>query len=514
MSTYKKLLKRIRITHRLLASPMEIAGSQSTAKMAVLQQRTIMIKIDDKLTPKDLLPAIERMWQVSADKIRSIEKTCPTGQASPVFTIKGNYTARGWTEWTQGFQYGSAILQFDATEDQEFLNLGKAHTRKAMAPHLTHIGVHDHGFNNISTYGNLWRLAREGTIEASDWELSFYELALKVSGAVQGARWARDNNGTGYIYTFNGPQSLFIDTIRSCRSLAVSHTLGHLLMGEKDEKINLLHRLVQHAFTTARYNIYYGEGRDSYDTPDQRGRTVHESIFNVTNGDYRCPSTQQGYSPFSTWTRGAAWAMLGFAEQLEFLATCQDSELEVLGGREKIKAMMLKAATATCDWYIQHTPTCGVPYWDAGAPGLTQLGDYQNQPANPFNDYEPVDSSAAAIAAQGLIRLGHYFAKNDSANSQTAQRYKQAGLTVLKTLLSDSYLSNDSNHQGLILHSIYHRPNGWDYIPKGSQIPNGESSMWGDYHAREAALVVQRMAQGKPYYTFFGAQINTDKKAG
>ena len=60
-----------------------------------------------------------------------------------------------------------------------------------MAPHLTHMGVHDHGFNNVSTYGNLWRLARERRIDASEWERRFYELALKVSGAVQARRWTR-----------------------------------------------------------------------------------------------------------------------------------------------------------------------------------------------------------------------------------------------------------------------------------------------------------------------------------
>ena len=34
--------------------------------------------------------------------------------------------------------------------------------------------------------------------------------------------------------------------------------------------------------------------------------------------------------------------------------------------------------------------------------------------------------------------------------------YWQAGLTTLKHLLDDPYLSNDATHQGLILHSIYH----------------------------------------------------------
>src|SRR3954464_10078915 len=102
------------------------------------------------------------MWELSAAKIRSLEESCPPGSPSPVFTIKGRYTARGWTEWTQGFQYGSAAPQFDAPGDRAFLDLCRDRTLKLMASHVTHIGVHDHGFNNVSTYGNLGRLAREG----------------------------------------------------------------------------------------------------------------------------------------------------------------------------------------------------------------------------------------------------------------------------------------------------------------------------------------------------------------
>jgi hypothetical protein len=56
----------------------------------------------------------------------------------------------------------------------------------------------------------------------------------------------------------------------------------------------------------------------------------------------------------------------------------------------------------------------------------------------------------------------------------------------------------------LLLHSIYHRPNGWDYIAPGQKVPNGESSMWGDYHLRELALMLLREARGEPYLTFFG----------
>lgn len=459
-----------------------------------------MIELDKNLTPQDLMPKLEQFWQRSAECIEAIEVACPPGSASPVFTVDGRYTARGWTEWTQGFQYGSMLLQFDATDDERYLELGRDRTVHVMAPHLTHVGVHDHGFNNVSTYGNLWRLIQEDRIDADEWEERFYELALMASGAVQAARWSRTRDGSGYIYSFNGPQSLFVDTIRSCRALAMSHQLGHALMGERDEKISLLQRLVEHAHNTARFNIWYGEERDAYDVA---GRTAHESVFNTNNGEYRCPSSQQGYSPFSTWTRGLAWAMVGYAEELEWLRTRSDAELEPIGGRTAIEATFLRAARATCDFYITHTPTDGIPYWDTGAPGLAKLGDYHDRPAEPFNEFEPVDSSAAAIASQGLLRLGHYLV-HERGETKAGVRYVEAGLTTLNTLLSETYLSMDVAHQGLILHSVYHRPNGWDDIPASRKVPCGESSMWGDYHAREAALFVQRLAENEPYYTFFG----------
>jgi hypothetical protein len=410
--------------------------------------------------------------------------------------VEGKYTTRGWTEWTQGFQFGSAILHFDATGEREFLELGRERTLRLMAPHVTHFGVHDHGFNNVSTYGNLRRLLNEGRWEENAWERHFYEMALKASGAVQAHRWTPLPDGLGYVYSFNGPHSLFADTIRSLRSLAVAHRLGHALSGENDRVVSLLGRLVAHARTTAEFAVYYGEGRDHYDV---RGRVAHESIFNTNDGAFRAPNSQQGYSPFTTWTRGLAWIICGFAEELEFLATCGDDELEPFGGRADIEAMMLRAATATCDFYIEHTPTDGVPYWDTGAPGLHRLGDYLDRPADPFNDVEPVDSSAAAIAAQGLLRLGRYL----GIESEAGGRYWQTGLRVMHTLLQEPYLSADPAHHGLLLHVVYHWPRGWDFVPAGKSAPVGESAMWGDYHLREAALYVQRVARGEPYLEFW-----------
>jgi unsaturated chondroitin disaccharide hydrolase len=453
-----------------------------------------MIHINHEITPAGLSAKLEKMWQLSGDKIVSVEKQYDASQGAPVFTKAGKYSTRGWTEWTQGFQYGSAILQFDATGEAWFLENGRNHTVSKMAPHISHTGVHDHGFNNLSTYGNLLRLMREGKIPGNTWERHFYELAIKISGAVQASRWTNTRNG-GFIYSFNGPHSLFVDTIRSCRILMVSHLLGHHLSGENDQKISLLDRAAQHMISTARYSVFYGEGRDSYDV---WGRTAHEAVFNTNDGNFRCPNAQQGYTGFSTWTRGLAWAMLGFSEELELLETLPNGQLERTGGKNELMEIFLKAARATCDFYLSNTPVDGIPYWDTGAPNLHRLGDYLNRPADPYNDWEPVDSSAAAIGAQGLLRLGNLLGK-----AGEGRNYWQAGLTIMDRLLEEPYLSTSPDHQGLLLHSIYHQPNGWDYVPPGSKIACGESSMWGDYHLREAALYLTRMARKESAFTFF-----------
>ena len=459
-----------------------------------------MIQIDFNLKPEDLTNQLKRFWELSGEKISLIEKEYDRGKGSPVFTSEGKYTTRGWTEWTQGFEFGSSILQFDATGEKQFLEKGRANTLELMAPHVSHTGVHDHGFNNASTYGNLLRLMVEGKTPFNEWEKNFYELALKISGAVQAGRWTDIKDGGGFIYSFNGPHSLFVDTIRTVRILMLSHQLGHVRQEENDKRINLLVRGLQHAKATADFSVYYGKGRDSYDL---WGRTAHESIFNTNDGNFRAPNSQQGYTGFSTWTRGLAWGMVGFAEELEFLQTLSDEALSAYGTRQEIEAFMLQAAEATCDFYIEHTPIDGIPYWDTGAPNLHKLGDYLSVAADPYNDFEPVDSSAAAIGAQGLLRLGKYLKGN--GQEEKGNKYWQAGLTVIRTLFQEPYLSTDKNHQGIILHSIYHQPNGWDHVPAGQKIASGESSMWGDYHAREVALYLQRIINDDPYYTFFNS---------
>lgn len=455
------------------------------------------MQIDLELKTEQLAGKVDKLWQLSGEKLKSMTSSLKGSIGSPVVTVNGKYTPRSWTDWTQGFQYGSELFQYNATGDSHFLDLAIDNIKTKMTAHVSHFGVHDHGFNNLSTYGNLLRLLNEGKIPEDKWLREFCTLALKLSASVQAQRWTPIPEG-GFIYSFNGPHSLFVDTIRTIRILNVGHLLNHHASAENDIKISLLKRAYLHALVTAKYSIYYGEGRDSYDL---WGRTAHEAIFNTNDGNFRSPSTQQGYSGFSTWTRGLSWAMLGFAEQLEFLQTLDDlPELKELGGKGYLEETFLKAARATCDFYIAHTALDGIPYWDTGAPNLAHIPNWRKENSDPFNAFEPIDSSAAAIGAQGLLRLGNYLKNKKSPDAGT---YWSAGLTVANTLFDDPYLSSNLDHQGLILHSIYHQPNGWDHIPENSKIPNGEACMWGDYHARELAHYINEIIQEKSYYTFF-----------
>jgi len=466
------------------------------------------MQIDQKVTARSLAPRVKQVFELAGRKVKAIDKSWDSAKGTPVFTVKGKYTSRGWTEWTQGFQYGCMILAGDALNDDKLIQLGKRRTIKHMLPHVTHIGVHDHGFNNLSTYGNLLRLLKEKRMKYDGWEEVSYRNAIAASGAVQAARWSgvrmdkphkhsANTTALGYVYSFNGPHSLFIDTMRTIRVMGVAWQLGHVLMHENDRAANLLKRAVLHGLTTSQYIVFHGDTEHTYDV---RGRTAHEGTFNRNDGCFRARSTQQGYSPFSTWTRGLAWAVLGYAEQLEFYKTISASEFKKATGLAKADVVKVfeRCAKETCDHYIKDvTSRDGVTYWDDGAPGLANMPDWRKVDADPYNDHEPVDSSASAIAAQGLIRLGNYLGKTKG------KQYLQAGLTVANTLMGEPYLSTKRDHQGLLLHSIYHWPNHWDHVPAGSKVANGESSMWGDYHLLELANLIKRMAEGGKYPTFF-----------
>ena len=93
-----------------------------------------MIRIDTEVTLEKLRPKLERLWEISAAKIQALANTFDAARGTPVLTVAGIYTSRQWTDWTQGFLYGSALLQYDATGEEWFLEYGKRNTLELDGP--------------------------------------------------------------------------------------------------------------------------------------------------------------------------------------------------------------------------------------------------------------------------------------------------------------------------------------------------------------------------------------------
>jgi len=70
--------------------------------------------------PNDLRNAISKFIEIASGRVMYLNKNWDPQSGSPVFTRAGKYTSRGWTDWTQGFQFGMALLLFDLTGEKSF----------------------------------------------------------------------------------------------------------------------------------------------------------------------------------------------------------------------------------------------------------------------------------------------------------------------------------------------------------------------------------------------------------
>ena len=220
-----------------------------------------------------------------------------------------------------------------------------------------------------------------------------------------------------YLRSFLAPDSLFIDIMMN---VGIIFYTAQQTGDERLYEIGL-----QHCLTSRRF-LVRGDGS-----------TVHEGLFNLDTGEFLRQSTQQGWRADSCWARGLAWAIYGFTSVYGF--TNDDRFLDT--------------ARACADFYISHIPTHGIPPNDFDEPAPNC----------------PYESSAAAIAASGLLDLAHL---------SGSARYRQQALHILGTLTSPEFLAAQiPGWEGLLMHGIYHQRKG---------LGVDESVMWGDYFFLEA----------------------------
>ena len=379
--------------------------------------------------PAALESALSRTVEVAAKKL---ERTCenwPVGLAAPVYTVDGKwYRAESlWTDWTPGFLAGQMWILAGLLGDGRWRSRAEEYSQ-ALRVRRFDRDVHDLGFIFLSSYGRWWE-ALSSEDSSDDPMRELVEETLVTAGTVQSFRW----NGIGedrFIYSFNGPQSLFVDVMMNVRLLfwASQHGAG----------AEVGRRALEHCRTSAKFLVR----RDGDALGAVDGSTVHEAIFNTDTGrgEFRCLSTQQGYSPFTCWSRGLGWAMYGFTEAFGYSGVQE----------------FLETANLCAKYYLANTAEHGVPYWDYGAPDLPD---------------EPYDSSAAAVIGCALWMLAEY------VDDETAVTYREGSIRIATTLIGPEFLSSgDDRHEGILLKGVYHRPEGWGV---------NASVMWGEYFFME-----------------------------
>ncbi len=224
-----------------------------------------------------------------------------------------------------------------------------------------------------------------------------------------------------YLRSFVADESLFIDIMMNIGIIFYAAQQ----MNDK----NLWSIALQHSLTTRRY-LVRGDGS-----------TAHEGIFDTETGEFLGQSTHQGWRNDSSWARGLAWALYGFGTVYHFTGDPR----------------FLQTAEACAGYYIENTPDHGVPPNDWLDPA-------------PICPYE---SSAAAIAASGLLQLADL--TGDPAH---ALLYRSWAHRILDTLTGPEFLANDSpGWEGILKHGTYHERKG---------LGVDESLMWGDYFLLEA----------------------------
>ena len=304
--------------------------------------------------------------------------------------------------WTSGFFPGELWFIYEQTLGDTWLNRAQAQTA-SMQSQDVNASDHDIGFKILGSYGNAFRITGDPADMA---------VIQTAANAMATNLW---RPGAGVIESWPSYDSHITVIIDNMMNL-------ELLLFAAQNGGNTAWRdmATSHALKTMQNHVRAD------------GSTYHVVDYN-TDGTVFSKFTVQGAGTETTWSRGQAWGIYGFTMVYRYT---QDPRF-------------LTTAQQLADYFINHLPADFVPYWDFSQSGTA-----------------PRDSSAAAIAAAGLIELSTYVAPADTA------RYRAAALNIQSSLSSPAYLGNATAGDGIILHGTANAPGG----------DTNKSLIYGDYY--------------------------------
>jgi unsaturated chondroitin disaccharide hydrolase len=322
--------------------------------------------------------------------------------------------------WTTSFWTGMLWLAYEVTELPKYRDLAERHVASFQdrLARRVETETHDLGFLYILSCIAAHKLvrsesARRIALDAADLLMTRY---FEKAGIIQA--WGN----------LSDPKERGRMIIDCCMNLP-------LLYWASEQTGNASYHVAarKHAEQAARYLV-----RSDHST-------YHTFYMDTETGEPKFGRTNQGFSDTSCWARGQAWGIYGFA--LSFVYTGDTAFIEM--------------AKKLSDYYLDRLPDDGVAYWDL---------IFTEGP-------EERDSSAAAIAACGLLELSKHLPVTDPDRS----RYEQEAQRMVSSLASGYTAGAESN--GLLLHAVY---------AKSAGLGINECCIWGDYFYVEALVRLSR----------------------
>jgi unsaturated chondroitin disaccharide hydrolase len=290
------------------------------------------------------------------------------------------------SDWTSGFFPGCLWLLYQRTKNPHWLEQAR-HFTELLANEQHNSSNHDLGFKMFCSYGLGYYIGKIDSYLPILYQ-SAKTLALRFNPKV-GAIRSWDHHQDKWDYP------VIIDNMMNLELLFfVSRISG-------DQKFyNIAH---SHAKTTLKN--HFREDHSTYHVVD----------YNLSTGKPLHKHTHQGFSHDSTWARGQAWAVHGFA----------------MAYRETRDESFLTKATHAAQWVMNHPrlPADCIPYWDFDDPAIPNA---------------PRDASAGAILCSAFYELAELLGENGRVYGKFAHR-------MFETLCSPEYLAEPETNGGFLL---------------------------------------------------------------